>query len=241
MNYDEETLKKAYRLHQSLMINGEIQKKKDTELYRLYSDPDIREVLNRIFLPIDDAIVVKADETLYFVPNIDNDAFSYTNEELRILMKLKDNKELYFAQFIWINVISEFYGEQYLLTGETRSFLKVDDILNKVKEHIGKFEKLPEDERNELSLEYQLDIPGMIEVWHSLSEVTDKLKDVSRAHTKNYGFFLKVLNFWESEKLLVVKEKEEIVMTEKMKNIIGHYYHQETRINEIKKLLNELD
>ncbi|WP_347940329.1 DUF6063 family protein [Peribacillus simplex] len=241
MTFEEDILINAYRLHQNLMIKGELQKKKDVELYRLYSDPEIREVLHRVFLPIDQAIIVKADETLYLVPEVQNDAFSYNNEELRHLVKLKDNKELYFAQFIWMNVISEFYGEQFLLTGETRSFIKVDEILNKVKELMGNFDKLPEEDLNELSVQYELNIPGMLDVWHNLSEVTDKVKDLSKSHKKDYGFFLKVLGFLEKENLIVVKEEEEIVMTEKMKSIVGHYYHQETRINEIKKLLNDLN
>jgi hypothetical protein len=240
MTFEEDILINAYRLHQTLMIKGEIHKKKDGELYRMYLDPDIREVLHRVFLPIDQAIIVKADDALYLVPEVQNDAFSYTNEELRHLVKLKDNKELYFAQFIWMNVISEFYGEQFLLTGETRSFIKVDEILNKVKDLMRKFGKLPEEDLNELSVQYELNISGMLEVWHSLSEVTDKVKDLSKSHKKDYGFFLKVLAFLEKENLIVVKE-EEIVMTEKMKSIVGHYYHQETRINEIKKLLNDMN
>lgn len=240
MHFDEETLIKAYQLHQRLLVAGEISKKKEAELYRLYLDPDVRDILNRVFLPVDDAVIIKAEETLYLVPKMENDAFSYSNDELKRLLKLKDNKELYLAQFIWINVISEFYGDQYLLTGQTRSFIKVDEILNKVKEYVGKFEKIPEEQRIELAVIHQLDIPGIVEAWRSLSEVTEKVKNVSKARTKDYGFFLKVLGFWEDEKLVVIKEKEEIVLTDKMLNIVGNFYHQESRINEIKELLTTI-
>ncbi|MEC1523350.1 DUF6063 family protein [Neobacillus niacini] len=241
MIYEEDVLLKAYQLHQQLMTKGEIQKKKDADLYRLYSDPDIREVLQRVFLPIDQAIIVKVEETLFFVPEVQNDAFSYTNEELREKGKFRDNKELYLAQFIWMLVISEFYGDQFLLTGETRSFVKVDDILNKAKEWMGKFDQIPEEEQLELAYRYELNIPYLLNEWHNLSEVTDKVKELRKARTMDYGFLLKALGFLEKEKMLVVKEEQEIVMTEKMKHIIDHYYHQESRINEIKSLLNEVN
>ncbi|WML26323.1 DUF6063 family protein [Neobacillus sp. OS1-33] len=240
MTFEEDILIAAYRLHQSLMTKGELHKRKDPELYRLYSDPEIREVLHRVFLPVDQAIIVKVEEKLYFVPEVHNDAYSFTNEELRKEVKLATNKEVYLTQFIWMNVISEFYGEQFLLTGETRSFIKVDEILNKVKDLMGKFKKLPEEDRMDLAVQYELDIPGMLDVWDNLHEVTDKVKDLSKSDKKDYGFILKGLRFLENENLIVVKEQEEIVMTEKMKSIVGQYYHQETRINEIKKLLNDI-
>jgi len=239
MYYEEEAVKAAYLLHQTLMVQGSLSKKDYPELYRSYFEPNIRDILHNVFQPISQSKIIYVDETLYFVPDIDNEIFTYKNEELRVQMGLKDNKELYMAQFIWINVISEFYGDQFNQTNQTRTFVKVDEIMSKVKGYIEKFSEKSEEELYELSAEYELDILGLIQVWNNLSVVTEEVKDVSRATSRDYGFFLKVLRFWEKEKLIIVREKEEISLTSKMKNIVGTYYHHEDRINKIKELLNE--
>ena len=83
-----------------------------------------------------------------------------------------------------------------------------------------------------------MDLNGMIEVWKSLEEMTEKNKYVKQYKRKKYSFFLKVLSFWESEKLVLVKEEQEITLTSKMENIVGSYYHNEERINKIKELLD---
>lgn len=239
MFYEEEAVKTAYLLHQTLMVEGSLSKKGNPDLYRSYFEPNVRDVLQNVFQPISKSKIIYVDETLYFVPDVDNKIFSYKNEELREQMGLKDNKELYMAQFIWMNLISEFYGDQFNQTNQTRSFVKVDEIMSKVKSYIEKFCEKSEEELYELSAEYELDILGLIQVWNNLSQVTEEVKDVSRATSRDYGFFLKVLRFWEKEKLIIVREKEEITLTSKMKDIAGTYYHHEDRINKIKELLNE--
>jgi len=239
MEYSRDLLIKAYKLHQALMFKGEMTRKEDPELFALYFDLDVRDILHSIFQPVDKARIFYVNNTLYFVPDTDNDIFAYRNEELREYFGFKGNNQLYFAQFVWINLISEFFGEQFMITGEPRSFMRVDDLLLTVKEQIEKFKKLPEDRLIELSTEHQLDLTALIEVWQGLSEVTDKVKEIRKAHKRDYGFLLKVLGFLEKEKLLIIKDNEEITLTGKMKDIAGTYYHQETRINEIKNLLNE--
>lgn len=238
MMYEEELVKKAFLLYQEVMMKGELQKKENPELYSYYFEIDIRDVLERVFLPCSDSKILYVEDTLYFVPDIENNAYTYTNEELRKLMGFTTNRELYLAQFIWMNVLSEFYGDLFQQTNQIRNFVKVDEIIQKVEEYMKAFMNKSEEEMYQLANEYQLDLIGMIEVWNGLEELTEKNKEVKRYKRKKYSFFLKVLSFWESEKLVLVKEEQEITLTKQMENIVGSYYHNEERINKIKELLD---
>jgi hypothetical protein len=240
MMYEEELVKKAFLLYQEVMLKGELPKKENPELFSYYFEIDIRDILERVYLPCSESKILHIEDTLYFVPEIENDAYTYSNEELRKMMGLSFNRELYLAQFIWMNVLSEFYGDQFQQTNQTRSFVKVDEIIHKVEEYMNTFMKIPEEELIQLANDYQLDLIGMIDVWNSLEELTEKNKEVKRYKKKKYSFFLRVLDFWEKEKLLQVKEEQEISLTKKMENIVGAYYHNEERINKIKELLDSI-
>ncbi|WP_010200216.1 DUF6063 family protein [Bacillus sp. m3-13] len=241
MNYEEGVFREAFVLYQALIKYKEIDKKKHNELYRTYFSPKVREVIQNVIQPDAKVRIFQLDETIYMVPEIDNEVLTYTNEELRNVMKLSTNKELYMAQFIWINVLSEFYGDQFQYTNESRTYVKVEEILRNVEEYIKQFKEIDEEELADLSALYDMDLEGMIEVWDGLRSMTEDLTDVRRATKRDYGFLLKVLSFWENERLLIIHNNEEIVLTEKMKNISAHYYHHEERINRIKELLNKVE
>jgi hypothetical protein len=236
--YDGEMVKKAFLLYQEVMTKGELKRKDNPDTYGYYFDLDIRDILERIFLHSSESKIFYVEDTLYFVPDLENETFSYSNEELRNLMGLNNNRELYLAQFIWMNLISEFYGDQFQQTNRTLSFIKVDEMIKKVKEYMDKFEEKSEEELTILSHEYQLDLAGLIDAWNNLEELTQKDKNVKRYKNKRYSFFLRVLGFWEKEGLLQIKEEQEITLTKKIQSIIGSYYHNEERINKIKELLN---
>lgn len=239
MNYEEGVFREAFVLYQALIKHKEIDKKKHNELYRTYFSQEVREVIQNVIQPEAKVKIFQIDETIYLVPEIENEVLTYTNEELRNEMRLSTNKELYMAQFIWINVLSEFYGDQYQYTNESRAYVKVEEILRKVEAYINQFKEIEEEELADLSSLYEMDLEGMIEVWDGLRSMTDDLNDVRRATKRDYGFLLKVLSFWENERLLVIHNNEEIVLTDKMKRISTQYYHHEERINRIKDLLNK--
>src|SRR5699024_11655356 len=85
----------------------------------------------------------------------------------------------------------------------------------------------------------ELKLCSMVEGWDLLSEETDDIKKINMAPGRTRGFVLKVLDFWEKEKLVMVQDEEEISLTEKMKGIAGNYYNHSDRIAKIKELLQQ--
>lgn len=238
-HFDEGTIRKAYALQQELMFKGEVSRKKDPELYNSFYDTSVRSLMYNVFLPESQAEVLTQDDVLYFVPELDNDMYSYSNEHLRETMKLENNNQLYLAQFIFINTLGEFYGEQFHTINEPRSFVKVEEIVTKVSLYIKKFKEMSPEKLEELSQEHELNLVCMIEAWDFLTQETDDIKNIKMAPKRTRGFFLRVLGFWEKEKLILIQDGEEISLSEKMKGIAGNYYNHSDRISKIKELLQE--
>ncbi len=235
--FDEESIRKAYALHQALMVKGKISQKREPELYNSFYETTVRSLMYNIFLPEAKAEILSQGDVLYFVPEMENDIFAYSNEDLRKRMKLDNNRQLYLAQFIFINIMGEFYGEQYHIINEPRSFVKLEKIVSKVRNYMMKFQKMNEDDLYELSNEYDLNLIGMIQAWEGLNDETDAIKDIRKAPQRLRGFFLSLLNFWVDENLILIQENEDIYLTEKMKGIAGNYYNYSDRIIKIKELL----
>src|SRR5699024_10652772 len=237
--FNEATIRQAYALQQELMLKGEVSRNKQPELYNAFYDPDVRSLMYNVFLPVSKAEILTQDDVLYFVPELENDLFAYSNEWLRNEMKLSNNNQLYLAQFIFIHTLGEFYGEQFHTIHEPRSFVKVEELVGKVKSYMDKFKELKDEALEELSQEHELNLVGMVEAWDLLAQETDDIKKIKMAPGRTRGFVLKVLAFWEKEKLVMVQDEEEISFTEKMKGIAGNYYNHSDRIAKIKELLQQ--
>jgi len=239
--FNEETIRKAYSLHQELMIKGKVSRRMNPDLFNTFYDTSVRALMHNVFLSEAKAEILSQGDVLYFVPEMDNDLFAYSNEYLRKKIGLGNNNQLCLAQFIFINVLGEFYGEQYHTINEPRSFVKLEEIIKKVRKCIEKFKEIDKNELHELSHDYDLNLIGMIDAWESLTQETDDIKDIRRAPKRVRGFFINVLRFWVNESLVLVQDEEEIYLTEKMKGIAGNYYNQSDRISKIKELLQEND
>lgn len=241
VNYSEELVRAATKLHQTLLLKGQVRRGNNLDVYESYSDPEVRTILHNILLPDTGAIIVQGDNVLYLVPEVDNNELSYSNKRMREIMKLKDNKELYMAQFILINVMAKFYSEQFILTNEPRSFVDIGEVIMDVRDFIEGFKRESDESIQDLSEEYEMNISSLIEVWDGLKDETEEIKDVRRAYTRYYGFLNKVLNLWINEGLITISKDEEINLTDKMKSITGTYYNQTERINKIKDLLENTE
>lgn len=64
---------------------------------------------------------------LYVSAGDNNRVFGYSNEELRNVLGLRVNKELYLAYFIIYNIITEFYSDT--MSSTYAEFIRLEDII----------------------------------------------------------------------------------------------------------------
>lgn len=166
--------------------------------------------------------------------------YRYTNEELREAMNLKGNPELFTIQFIWMVVLSMFFNDQYEQTRVVRAYVPIDEVRAFVDEFVEKLKVQQRERIDELSYEYQTSLDNIVMVWEGLGMISEETRSVARSTTKDYGFILKGLRFWEDQGILMVRSLEEIVLMDRGRLIPEFYYHQEDTIQKIHRLMNEL-
>ena len=99
MTYKEQ-LQSALRITNLLLQNKPIGIISEYDLYTLYiSDMTVQELVYTI-LESYGVTLIEYKKSLYVSPGIDNVLFGYKNEELRNMMNLETNKELYLCYFI---------------------------------------------------------------------------------------------------------------------------------------------
>lgn len=242
MNYSVDEVNKALEVFSYLLANKTLTSRNDKDLYLTYVGENIiQDIFSNCLQPSFKVKVFHRLDTIYLIPEIDNDFLSHSNEELQKLMSLKNIRQVKLSQFIWLVVIAEFYGEGFIFTGEPNQFVKKVYIVEKVHQYIENLEAQYEKFGDDLSYEFELDFKQMVETWNDLAETTDKTVDKRTLKTFE-GFVTKVLNFYEKDaKLIRTEDTDEIILTEKMIAIMSFYYHHDERIIKMTELINRLN
>ena len=237
----------ALKIFLELVRKGQIHLEEAPELVQAYkTDSEVQGLLTNLVEPLAGVKILDSLYTLYLSPNLDNRVFGYTNEQLRQLLGLKDNRELYLAYFIILALLALFYGEDSL--GElSRTYVTIHDLEQFVTGKladitgIGKngvnAEKGENQELEELEKELEINLKSSVELWQDMPEYDPELKKL-RGTTKNrISFILKVGAFLQEEGLALVQQEREIYLTEKTEQMVRKYYSDRGRKDKLLTLL----
>ena len=75
-------LKQALAIYNRLLENGEIDAKTDSELYIEYKNEEVREILEQFSEELNFRIL-DTGNTIYMIPNLDNDVLGYVMKDFR--------------------------------------------------------------------------------------------------------------------------------------------------------------
>ncbi|WP_277958781.1 DUF6063 family protein [Bacillus cereus group sp. BfR-BA-01331] len=133
--------------------------------------------------------ILETEDALYIVPNMDNELFSYSNQELREKMKLKSNRELYLAYFSTLTVISKFYNSEDQSLS-TKVYVTIEEIESTIRDHMVQFKKSMKefDDTEDLSDLHDLDIEGIVQVWNGLRVYDEKAKRIDMTEKNRISF-----------------------------------------------------
>ncbi|MED0939883.1 DUF6063 family protein [Bacillus mobilis] len=241
MYWEVTEVEAAFELFLVFLRKGKIEKN-EGDLYQLYDKEQVQDILHQLIEKKANMKIFEAKDGLYIVPNMDNEIFSYSNEELRIKMKLKNNRELYLAYFAMLAVVSKFYNSEDQ-TLSTRVYVTIEDVESTINYHIEQFEKSIKefDDTEDLADFYDLDIDGIVKTWNGLRVYDEKAKNIELTEKNRIGFLLKVFRFMQEENLFIVREYKEIELTEKLKRIVTSYYFNSFRKEQLMNLLQKSD
>lgn len=220
-------MKSAIRIFKMLILNGEINRKENFDLYSDYIDSNVQEILS-IFEEEFECKFLSFDDTIYLVPKLDGFILGIKPAEFRQYFGSNaTQRDVYLGFYIIMYIFYEFYS------GANRDpkkvdFIQISHLISKLDERFERLEVLNDEEIEDLEEEYMINIQSSIKLWTAL--FTDH---ESKRKTK-YNIIRNVCKILEDQKLAYIVE-EQIRTTPKLDALMRQYYLHVDRLNSINR------
>ena len=161
------------------------------------------------------------DNSLYASPGENNKVFGYTNDDLKRVIGVRLNKELYLCYFIIYNVITWFYKDS--TTRTFNEYLKIQDIVSSVNASlsniVNNFEIVDMDTVEEGSFK------ELALLWEDMPMVANVNTNVRASRGSKVGFVKMTLNFLIDQGLLT-ENNERYYPKKRMKALVTGYFEE---------------
>lgn len=235
---DSRNLEKAMEIFGALIIGEEINLEtgKNAALYEAYNqNAEIGEIVDRMLKQLN-LKLYEYQYGLYVTAGAQNRVFGYSNEELKRLMGLRLNRELYLCYFIIYNIMQHFYSDSATYT--YAEYVRPEEIVTAVDmtlaNLIDKLSLLVKDQLEENSFEL------LALTWDEL-QVTANEESAARAGRNSRTAFVKlVFNFLVNQNLFV-ESGEKYYPTGRFHGMVKCYFEEERgRLYEISRSLRSM-
>lgn len=220
-------MKTALKIFKKLLADGEIDDKKDSEMFRDYFAPENHNDLNEIAEELDFDLV-ELPHNVYMVPRLSNSIIGFTMKEIRADTAPEPSlTKAYLQCYIIMFILHLFYGGKNSDPKNTE-FLQIKDIVSALDERFGGGSNRDEEE-------YGICFGAIKDLWSSKA-VIDEGK-----HTTRVGFVLKACNFMVDQKLFVLRDdKREVRTTRRLDDLMINYYLGMDRVADIREMFGEV-
>ncbi|MBD5158351.1 MAG: hypothetical protein HDT13_12060 [Butyrivibrio sp.] len=189
-------------------------------LYEEYShNPEVYDILMQILGKLDISLY-EYNNSLFISPGSTNRVFGFSNEELKRIMGLRLNRELFLVYFIIYNIITGFYkdsaGSTYL------EYLRIEDVIRSVGASLTGMidysagivmEEAESDSFKAIAL-----------LWDELPDVSaDDRNEVRAARNSRSGYVKLTFNFLTEQKLFTESE-ERYYPTDRFRAVAENYF-----------------
>jgi len=219
-------IKSALGIYNRLLEAGEVSMKHDSELFMEYKKDEVRALLSQFEGELGFKIL-DAGNTVYMIPNLDNDVLAYVMREFR--ESIASNARMvdaYLQIYICMVIFYLFYGGKNTNPIQ-REFIQMKDLVAAIDQRMEKY--LGDMETTEeLEAQYSMNFSKIAELW-----MNKQIGEMRKTSTK-LGMLSKTCTLLEKEKLLrILQEGQEIRRTQKLDDLFLYYYLDENRVQEI--------
>ncbi|HEY5563038.1 MAG TPA: DUF6063 family protein [Clostridiaceae bacterium] len=230
--YTLEAIRKAMRLYNYLLQQGELTAQEDNELFQSFSDMEIREIIEA-FQEESKVSIKKYDDTIYFIPNVDNEFLGFKRYELkREIFPRGDTKniDLFLAMYILIQLTCEFYSGKGTNV-KIRDLIQLGELDEKITERLELFAK---SEDKSVDDETSLAITDIAKYWFTLVN-----EDDSEDYRTRRWYISQVMTFLKKENLINIQDETVIIPTVKFNRLASNYFLNYERLEDINRVFNE--
>lgn len=221
---EEKSLDKALDIYSALITGKEISRSnpETRELYEeFYSNGAVYDITTRLFKKLNLSLY-EYNEAIYVSAGEGNRVFGYTNDDMKRILGLRLNKELYMVYFVMYNSLLYFYQDS--ASYQTKEYVKTEEIMEQVGNYLSSITK-------DLSI-YSMDsleeesFKTIALLWDELPAVTSDDKDKNRASkASRIGYVKLAFNFMVSSKLFVEVE-DRYYPTDRFKAVVENYFEE---------------
>lgn len=230
--YTLEDIRKAMRLYNYLLAQGELTEKDDKELFQYFSELNIREIIGA-FEEESRVSIKKYDDTIYFIPEVDNDFLGYKRSELKKEIFTRSemkNIDLFLAMYIMIQLTSEFYSGKGNNV-KIRDLIQLGELDEKITERL---ELFLDNEDKSVDEESNLAITDIAKYWFTLTNEDDAIALKTRR-----WYILQVMSFLKKENLINIQDETVIIPTSKFNRLAANYFLNYERLEDINRVFSE--
>ena len=223
---DDKTMTTAMEIFSLLISGGEIAKNRPAtaELYRdYYANSEVYELVTKLLGRLNIAIY-EYNETLFVTAGEGNKVFGYTNDDLKRLLGLRLNRELYLVYFIIYQALLCFYTDS--ATYQTRDYIRLEELLaavgsaaDAIVKETDVYETLGEKEKEGFK--------SVALLWHELPLSANEDADRNKAgRGSRLGIVKLTMNFLQGEKLFLSTE-DRFYPTDRFRALAEGYFEDE--------------
>lgn len=223
---DSRNLDKAIEIYTKL-ISGEEMKKDSADngqLYQeYYANAEVYDIVGTILKRLNLAIYEYKDG-LYISPGEGNKVFGYTNDDMKRMLGLRLNKELYLCYFIMYVILIYFYkdSESY----QFKEYVKPEKIMEDTGRYLsGIIKDLSVLVTEEIEQE---SFKAIALLWDELPAVSSALQSGEKAKASKAsraGYIKLTFNFLVTQKLFV-ETKDRYYPTDRFKALCENYFEE---------------
>lgn len=212
---------KALELFSKLITGEDVSSRENAELYEEYnSNMEVYNILTSMMDKLN-LTLYQYKDSLYVTAGEKNRIFGFSNEELRKMLGVKYNRELYMCYFIIYNVITQFYRDSSSYTFQ--EYIKIEDVLKSVDSSlaniISKLNTVAENDIEENSFK------TIALLWDELpiNFNNDSATNIRANKGSKIGYIKMTLNFLIDQGLFIEAE-ERYYATDRFKALIENYF-----------------
>ena len=229
-----ENIRTASQILRVMMEEGKLERTGNKDLFMSYiSESGVQEVLHAMTEELD-AQVLRINNILYLIPSTENQLLGFRNKDVRDWLGSNVRQaDAFLAYYIVAVIFNLFYGGKNR-DPKQREFLSLVSIMEEMDRRTRDCLEHPE-KTEELEQEYSMNFMNIAQNW----DIKKGYEEGSRLTTK-MGFLLRVMRLLQQEGLLRISENEkEIRTTNKLDDLMLHYYLNDDRVEEIQKIFKE--
>jgi len=219
---EDRSLNKALDIYSALITGQSIslKDKATAELYNeFYSDSEVYDITTKI-LARQGLSIYEYNESLFVTAVSGNKVFGYTNDELKRILGLRLNVELYLVFFITYHALLYFYKSSD--TYQVREYVRVDEVINSVTQDLRKVlgDAAIAEDHTENSFK------SIASLWEGLPPFLNEDRDRNKASRgSRYGMTKLTFNFLMNEKLFVNVD-DRFYPTDRMHALAENYFEE---------------